>query len=101
MKVALSGDGGDELFAGYQTYAADALKRRFRMLPAPLLTLGRKLALLLPVSNDKIGFEYKVARFLGGLSLPAVQAHLSWNGTFSEKEGLYQYYEPAVAHSFL
>jgi asparagine synthase (glutamine-hydrolysing) len=38
---------------------------------------------LLPVSNDKIGFEYKVKRFLAGSLLDPVDAHLSWNGACS------------------
>ena len=42
---------------------------------------------LLPVTNDKIGFDYKVRRFLeGGLLSTAVASHLFWNGTFSEEQ---------------
>jgi asparagine synthase (glutamine-hydrolysing) len=44
------------------------------------------LAGLLPVSNDKISFEYKLKRFLQGSLLSPEQAHVFWNGTFAEKE---------------
>jgi asparagine synthase (glutamine-hydrolysing) len=39
-----------------------------------------------PVSNEKISLEYKVKRLLQGSLLPAEQAHIYWNGTFSETE---------------
>ena len=40
----------------------------------------------LPVSDDKIGFEYKVKRFLKGCLLPAERAHVYWGGTFEDDE---------------
>jgi asparagine synthase (glutamine-hydrolysing) len=40
----------------------------------------------LPVSDDKISFEYKLKRFLQGSLLPPERAHVYWNGTFSEEE---------------
>jgi len=84
VTVALAGDGGDELFGGYVTYLADRYARWLRRTPAPL----RKLALaaahrLLPVSDDKISFEYKVKRLLEGSLLSAEDAHFFWNGTGS------------------
>jgi asparagine synthase (glutamine-hydrolysing) len=84
VTVALSGEGGDELFGGYLTYRADRLARPLRHLPGVL----RKTALaaarnLLPVSNEKIGFEYKLKRWLEGSLLPPDEAHLFWNGSFS------------------
>jgi asparagine synthase (glutamine-hydrolysing) len=84
VTVALSGEGGDELFGGYLTYRADQLARPLRSLPRLL----RKTALqaarsLLPVSDAKIGFEYKLKRWLEGSLLEPDEAHLFWNGSFS------------------
>jgi asparagine synthase (glutamine-hydrolysing) len=84
VKVALSGEGADELFGGYVTYRADLLARRARRVPK---LLRRSLLQLLrhwPVSDDKISFEYKMKRFLEGSLLPADEAHVYWNGTFSQ-----------------
>ena len=39
-----------------------------------------------PVSDEKISFEYKAKRFLEGCKLPAQDAHVFWNGAFSEEE---------------
>jgi asparagine synthase (glutamine-hydrolysing) len=86
--VALSGEGADELFAGYLTYRADALARAFRRFPKSALRAARRAADLLPVSDEKIGFEYKAKRFLEGSALPEARAHVFWNGTFSEEEKL-------------
>jgi asparagine synthase (glutamine-hydrolysing) len=86
VTVALSGEGADELFGGYLTYRADRMARQVRRLPAGLLRLGRFAAGFLPVSDEKIGFEYKVKRFLDGCLMPADRAHVYWNGAFSEAE---------------
>jgi asparagine synthase (glutamine-hydrolysing) len=83
--VALSGEGADELFAGYLTYRADELSRRLRRVPASLMSIAATMAgKLLPVSDDKIAFEYKVKRFLEGCQFPFERAHVFWNGTFSD-----------------
>ena len=84
--VALSGEGADELFGGYKTYLADRLRPAVHLLPR---ALRHRLALLAnrwPVSDDKVGMDYKLKRFLRGSLLPAGQAHFFWNGTFSEAE---------------
>jgi asparagine synthase (glutamine-hydrolysing) len=86
VTVVLSGEGADELFGGYLTYQAD----RYRKLAARLPLFAKKAALAcaskVPVSDDKIGFEYKLKRFLQGTRLSAEAAHVFWNGTFSEEE---------------
>jgi asparagine synthase (glutamine-hydrolysing) len=83
--VALSGEGADELFAGYLTYRANDLARPIRKIPPSLLSVaGRAAGRLLPVSDDKIAFEYKVKRFMQGCQMPFERAHVFWNGTFSD-----------------
>jgi asparagine synthase (glutamine-hydrolysing) len=84
VTVALSGEGGDELFGGYLTYRADSLARPLRRVPRLLRRAALKTAKsLLPVSNAKIGFEYKLKRWLEGSLLHPDEAHLFWNGSFS------------------
>jgi asparagine synthase (glutamine-hydrolysing) len=84
--VALSGEGADELFGGYVTYRANALARWARCLPASLLRLASGAIRLWPVSDEKISLEYKLKRFLEGCSMRPEQAHVYWNGTFSEDQ---------------
>lgn len=86
VTVALSGEGADEIFAGYQTYLADRYARRARHVPKALLRAALAVANQLPVSDEKIGLEYKVKRFLGGALLSQDAAHFYWNGTFTERE---------------
>lgn len=87
VTVALSGEGADELFGGYYTYLADHYARWLRMVPAPLRAGGLAMArALLPVSDTKIGFEYKVKRFLEGSLLPETEAHMFWNGVCSRSQ---------------
>ncbi|MGZ4787705.1 MAG: asparagine synthase (glutamine-hydrolyzing) [Terriglobales bacterium] len=86
VTVALSGEGADELFAGYLTYKADRYAGLARRIPAPLRKAALRCAQLLPVSDEKISFEYKLKRFLKGTLLSPELAHVFWNGTFSEQE---------------
>jgi asparagine synthase (glutamine-hydrolysing) len=86
VTVVLSGEGADELFAGYLTYKADRYSAAARRLPAGMRRALLGGANLLPVSDDKISFEYKLKRFLHGSLLSPEMAHVYWNGTFTESE---------------
>jgi asparagine synthase (glutamine-hydrolysing) len=84
--VALSGEGADELFGGYLTYRADHFAAYARAMPAVALRFARAAVHRWPVSDEKIGFEYRIKRFLEGSLLTPIRAHTYWNGTFSEAE---------------
>ena len=84
--VALSGEGSDELFAGYLTYRANHLSAAARRLPRFLRRAALAIASGLPVQDGRISFEYKAKRFLEGCLLSPELAHIFWNGTNSERE---------------
>lgn len=96
VTVILTGEGADELFAGYLTYKANRYSNLARRFPESFRRAGLAAAGLLPVSDDKISFEYKVKRFLQGSLMDPGAAHVFWNGTFSddEKEELFRYADP-------
>ena len=86
VTVALSGEGADELFGGYLTYRANRIAQGLRRLPKSWLRAANAAAQRLPVSDEKISFEYKVKRLLEGALMNPLRAHLYWNGTFSDEE---------------
>ena len=86
--VSLSGEGADEIFAGYLTHRANQLAEPIRRVPRTLLRLGLNGLRHWPVSNEKIGLEYKATRFLEGSLMAPDRAHVHWNGTFSDAEKL-------------
>lgn len=87
VTVAIAGDGGDEMFAGYETYNADKLYRYLNCFPKPVLNLFSKIATgLIPTSFDKVSFDFKIKKFLSGCALPFAEAHYSWREIFSDQD---------------
>lgn len=93
--VSLSGEGADEIFAGYLTHRANQILAAMRWLPRRAFRLGLNGLQYWPVSDEKIGFEYKATRFLEGALMPRDRAHVHWNGTFSDAQK-YQLVEDRV-----
>lgn len=82
VKVALGGDGGDELFAGYDPFLALAPANWWRRLPMFVRHAVRRLAACLPVSETNVSLDFKINRFLLGADAPPEIRLAMWMGAF-------------------
>ena len=94
--VLLSGEGADEAFAGYETYAAYQVARYARRVPRWLRhNVLLPLVSRLPASDKRLSIDFRMKRFLGGLDLSPPEAHLWWRIVLTEAEKL-ELYTPEV-----
>lgn len=84
VKVVMTGDGGDELFAGYETYVANMLAGFYRKIPAGIRSSLRRIVENLPVSHKKVSLDFKAKRFVAGAHLSPLLAHLYWRMIFTD-----------------
>lgn len=87
VTVALGGDGGDELFAGYPMYAGHRWAEVYKHVPGFLRRgIIEPLVRLLPVKTKNLSFDYKALRFVSGTKYDAVARHHVWFGSFTPEE---------------
>jgi asparagine synthase (glutamine-hydrolysing) len=87
VKVALGGDGGDELFAGYPTLQAHRLAAYYLKAPRVLREgLVEPVVRRLPVSRGNLSFDFRAKRFVGGAAYSPAERHQRWMGSFVAEE---------------
>jgi len=100
VTVALGGDGGDELFAGYQTFLAEAWGRLyFDRAPAGLRKAAARAARWLPARSDYFSLDFKVHQFLQGGEVPGPARHQRWLASFLPEQ-LPSLLAPDLAHGW-
>jgi len=86
VTVALSGDGGDEVFAGYPTYQAHRVAHAWARAPRAARALARAAVNRMPVTHDNISLDFRLKRFVAGVDLELDLRHAVWMGSYTPAE---------------
>lgn len=87
VTVALGGDGGDELFAGYPTFQAENFVRMYQLLPLSLRRMFPSMVRFFPISDENFNLRFKLEKFFEGANeLNIARRHMCWLGSFGDGE---------------
>jgi asparagine synthase (glutamine-hydrolysing) len=87
VKVVLSGEGADEIFAGYPTYVGHRIAGWCRRVPAPLRRAVLAAARRAPVTMGNVGLAYLLRRFAAAAERDTMERHHLWFGSFGPAAG--------------
>jgi asparagine synthase (glutamine-hydrolysing) len=82
VTVALGGEGGDELLAGYPTFVVDQALARLPPLPRRMGALARRVAAAVPADGRSFSPSFKARQFAQGLDRTGARRHASWLAAF-------------------
>jgi len=85
IKMALVGEGADELFGGYPTYVGAGIAKYFVQLPIWLRFAIRRAVEALPPSEKKVTISFLLKRFLEGADLSGMMRHQVWISSIPPK----------------
>jgi asparagine synthase (glutamine-hydrolysing) len=86
VKVALGGDGADELFWGYGTFFAHRIGGWYEKVPGPALRAMGAFAQALPVSHTYMSFDFKLKKFVSGFNTERARRNTRWLSAFAPEE---------------
>lgn len=83
VTVLLAGEGGDEVFAGYDTHLAYKVRELYLKFPGLLRRFLAGMAGRLPVSHRKLSLEFKLKRFVKAAENDPAGSHFYWRAVAS------------------